>query len=183
MAREIGGARRSISALSLCAHGCARYTLEDIDYHRGRRVRAGEGDRRPARSSRRLTHNFCEGCNACASPAPHPVHVLGKKSADLRTPLRAAAADEPLQAAIDEAIAQPKGHDFVIDRRTRQPALAAHEHHRRLIDYLVGFICEYWRVDQPMPVTTMNNPTPTSARRKNRRASAACYGPVSRPRH
>ncbi len=32
-----------------------------------------------------------------------------------------------LQAAIDEAISRkPKGHDFVIDRRTRQPALARH---------------------------------------------------------
>ena len=30
-------------------------------------------------------------------------------------------------AAIDEAISRkPKGHDFVIDRRTKQPAVARH---------------------------------------------------------
>ena len=32
-----------------------------------------------------------------------------------------------LQQAIDEAIfRKPKGHDFVIDRRTRQPAVSRH---------------------------------------------------------
>jgi cyclic pyranopterin phosphate synthase len=32
-----------------------------------------------------------------------------------------------LAAAIDEAIARkPKGHDFVIDRRTRRPAVQRH---------------------------------------------------------
>jgi cyclic pyranopterin phosphate synthase len=53
---------------------------------------------------------------------------LGQEdSADLRTPLRASEADGLLQAAIDEAISRkPKGHDFIIDRRTRQPALARH---------------------------------------------------------
>ena len=48
-------------------------------------------------------------------------------AADLRRPLRADADDAPLHAAIDEAISRkPKGHDFVIDRRTRQPAVARH---------------------------------------------------------
>jgi cyclic pyranopterin phosphate synthase len=53
---------------------------------------------------------------------------LGQEdAADLRAPLRASEADAPLQAAIDEAIARkPKGHDFVIDRRTKRPALARH---------------------------------------------------------
>jgi cyclic pyranopterin phosphate synthase len=32
-----------------------------------------------------------------------------------------------LQAAIEEAIARkPKGHDFVIDRRTKRPAVGRH---------------------------------------------------------
>jgi cyclic pyranopterin phosphate synthase len=48
-------------------------------------------------------------------------------AADLRAPLRASAADGPLFAAIDEAIARkPKGHDFVIDRRQHRPALSRH---------------------------------------------------------
>jgi cyclic pyranopterin phosphate synthase len=38
--------------------------------------------------------------------------------------MRASDKDDLLHAAIDEAIARkPKGHDFVIDRRHRGPAL------------------------------------------------------------
>ena len=53
---------------------------------------------------------------------------LGQEdAADLRKPLRASEADDLLLAAIDEAIGRkPKGHDFVIDRRHRRPALARH---------------------------------------------------------
>jgi cyclic pyranopterin phosphate synthase len=53
---------------------------------------------------------------------------LGQEdSADLRTPLRASEADDLLHTAIDDAIARkPKGHDFVIDRRTKQPAVSRH---------------------------------------------------------
>jgi cyclic pyranopterin phosphate synthase len=48
-------------------------------------------------------------------------------AADLRAPLRGSESDEALQRAIDEAISRkPKGHDFVIDRRHRKPALARH---------------------------------------------------------
>ncbi len=47
--------------------------------------------------------------------------------ADLRAPLRASGSDDVLNAAIDEAISRkPKGHDFVIDRRHKAPALARH---------------------------------------------------------
>jgi cyclic pyranopterin phosphate synthase len=51
---------------------------------------------------------------------------LGQEdSADLRAPLRASESDQLLQAAIDEAIARkPKGHDFVIDRNHRGPAVS-----------------------------------------------------------
>jgi GTP 3',8-cyclase len=48
-------------------------------------------------------------------------------AADLRTPLRAHADDATLLRAIDDAIARkPKGHDFVIDRRSKKPAVARH---------------------------------------------------------
>jgi cyclic pyranopterin phosphate synthase len=48
-------------------------------------------------------------------------------AADLRAPLRASSGDDPLLAAIDSAILRkPKGHDFVIDRRTKRPAVARH---------------------------------------------------------
>jgi cyclic pyranopterin phosphate synthase len=48
-------------------------------------------------------------------------------AADLRRPLRSSESNEPLDAAIDEAITRkPKGHDFVIDRRHQGPALTRH---------------------------------------------------------
>jgi cyclic pyranopterin phosphate synthase len=48
-------------------------------------------------------------------------------AADLRAPLRASADDALLMEAIDAAIARkPKGHDFIIDRTTRKPAVARH---------------------------------------------------------
>jgi len=53
---------------------------------------------------------------------------LGQEdAADLRKPLRASESDELLFTALDEAISRkPKGHNFIIDRRHRQPALARH---------------------------------------------------------
>ena len=83
-----------------------------------------------------LTHNFCEGCNRVRVTCTGTLYMcLGQEdAADLRAPLRASEGDELLQAAIDEAIARkPKGHDFVIDRAHRKPAVAPpHERHRRL---------------------------------------------------
>jgi len=41
--------------------------------------------------------------------------------------LRQSQSDEPLNAAIRAAIARkPKGHDFIIDRSNRVPAVARH---------------------------------------------------------
>ena len=108
-----------------------RFTLEDIDYHTGgpaRYVRVVETGGRLGFITP-LTHNFCEGCNRVRVTCTGTLFMcLGQEdSADLRTPLRASEADGLLQAAIDEAISRkPKGHDFIIDRRTRQPALARH---------------------------------------------------------
>jgi cyclic pyranopterin phosphate synthase len=47
--------------------------------------------------------------------------------ADLRAVLRSGASDAELDAAILEAITRkPKGHDFVIDRRSDRPAVPRH---------------------------------------------------------
>jgi cyclic pyranopterin phosphate synthase len=53
---------------------------------------------------------------------------LGQEdAADLRAPLRAGRDDALLMQAIDAAIARkPQGHDFVIDRRTKRPAVGRH---------------------------------------------------------
>jgi len=76
-----------------------------------------------------LTHNFCEGCNRVRVTCTGTLYMcLGQEdAADLRKPLRASESDDLLFAAMDEAISRkPKGHDFVIDRRHRRPALARH---------------------------------------------------------
>lgn len=76
-----------------------------------------------------LTHNFCESCNRVRVTCTGQLYLcLGQDaSADLRAPLRASASDAPLLAAIDEAIGRkPKGHDFIIDRTGRQPAVGRH---------------------------------------------------------
>ncbi len=76
-----------------------------------------------------LTHNFCESCNRVRVTCTGTLYMcLGHEdAADLRTPLRASEGNELLDAAIREAIARkPKGHDFVIDRTSRLPAVARH---------------------------------------------------------
>ena len=76
-----------------------------------------------------LTHNFCESCNRVRLTCTGTLYMcLGQDdAADLRTPLRTASDDAELARAIDEAISRkPKGHDFVIDRRHRRPAVARH---------------------------------------------------------
>lgn len=76
-----------------------------------------------------MTHNFCESCNRVRVTCTGMLYMcLGKDdSADLRQPLRASPHDDLLNAAIGEAIARkPKGHDFLIDRRTDRPAVGRH---------------------------------------------------------
>jgi GTP 3',8-cyclase len=108
-----------------------RFSLEDIDYRTGgpaRYVRVAEtggtlGFITP------LTHNFCESCNRVRVTCTGTLFMcLGQEdSANLRKPLRASEANDLLHTAIDEAISRkPKGHDFIIDRRHRRPALARH---------------------------------------------------------
>jgi len=108
-----------------------RFTLEDIDYHTGgpaRYVRIAETGGRLGFITP-LTHNFCESCNRVRVTCTGTLYMcLGQEdAADLRKPLRASEGNDLLFAAIDEAISRkPKGHDFIIDRRHRRPALARH---------------------------------------------------------
>jgi GTP 3',8-cyclase len=108
-----------------------RYTLVDDQYRTGgpaRYVRVKEtggllGFITP------MTHNFCESCNRVRLTCTGTLYMcLGQEdAADLRAPLRASESNEPVYAAIDDAIARkPRGHDFIIDRRHRRPALARH---------------------------------------------------------
>ena len=108
-----------------------RFTLEDIPFRTGgpaRYVRVRETGGRLGFITP-MTHNFCESCNRVRLTCTGTLYMcLGQDdAADLRAPLRASADDALLMRAIDEAISRkPKGHDFVIDRRTRQPAVARH---------------------------------------------------------
>jgi len=107
------------------------YTLEDSDYRTGgpaRYVRVAETGGRLGFITP-LTHNFCESCNRVRLTCTGRLFMcLGQEdSADLRDHLRRSGDDQALERAIDEAIARkPKGHDFIIDRRHKRPALARH---------------------------------------------------------
>jgi cyclic pyranopterin phosphate synthase len=107
------------------------FTLEESNYATGgpaRYVRVKETGGRLGFITP-LTHNFCESCNRVRLTCTGTLFMcLGQNdSADLRTPLRASADDAALDRAIDKAIAlKPKGHDFIIDRRHRAPALERH---------------------------------------------------------
>jgi cyclic pyranopterin phosphate synthase len=108
-----------------------RFTLEDIPYRTGgpaRYVRIKETGGRLGFITP-MTHNFCESCNRVRLTCTGTLYMcLGQEdAADLRTPLRASDDDEALSMAVDEAIARkPKGHDFVIDRRSKRPAVQRH---------------------------------------------------------
>jgi len=108
-----------------------RFTLEDIDYRTGgpaRYVRVAETGGRLGFITP-LTHNFCESCNRVRVTCTGTLFMcLGQEdAADLRAALRASESNDLLHAAIEEAIGRkPKGHDFVIDRRHKRPALARH---------------------------------------------------------
>jgi cyclic pyranopterin phosphate synthase len=105
------------------------FTLEESGYRTGgpaRYVRVRETGGRLGFITP-LTHNFCESCNRVRVTCTGTMFMcLGQNDdADLRKPLRASTDDALLDAAIDAAIARkPRGHDFVIDRRHREPALA-----------------------------------------------------------
>ena len=109
-----------------------RFTLEDIPLRTGgpaRYVRVAR-DRRPARLHHADDAQFLRELQPRAPHLHrHALHV--PRPERRRRPARAACAPAPTTRsswrAIDEAISRkPKGHDFVIDRRTKQPAVARH---------------------------------------------------------
>jgi cyclic pyranopterin phosphate synthase len=108
-----------------------RFTLDDIDYATGgpaRYVMVRETGQRLGFITP-MTHNFCEGCNRVRLTVTGTLYMcLGQDdAADLRSVLRRDADDAALDAAILAAIARkPRGHDFVIDRRRPQAAVARH---------------------------------------------------------
>ena len=107
------------------------FTLRDIPYRTGGPARYVEVVETGGRLGfiTPLTHNFCESCNRVRLTCTGTLYMcLGQEdAADLRAPLRASEGNELLSAAIDEAIGRkPKGHDFVIDRRTSRPAVSRH---------------------------------------------------------
>ncbi len=108
-----------------------RWTLTDIDYRTGgpaRYMRVAETGGRLGFITP-MTHNFCESCNRVRLTCTGTLYMcLGQDdAADLKTPLRASEDDQLLEDAIREAISRkPKGHDFVIDRRTKVPSVARH---------------------------------------------------------
>jgi len=106
-----------------------RWTLADIPYKTGGPARYVEVAETGGRLGfiTPLTHNFCEGCNRVRVTCTGTLYMcLGQEdAADLRAPLRASEGDALLHAAITEAISRkPKGHDFVIDRNHRGPAVS-----------------------------------------------------------
>ena len=108
-----------------------RFSLEELDFRTGgpaRYVRVAETGGRLGFITP-LTHNFCESCNRVRVTCTGTIYMcLGQEdAADLRKPLRASEGNDLLHTAIDEAISRkPKGHDFIIDRRHRRPAVARH---------------------------------------------------------
>ena len=108
-----------------------RWTLVDTDHNSGGPARYTECRETGQRIGfiTPMTHNFCESCNRVRLTCTGTLYMcLGQEdAADLRTPLRSSEADDALMAALDEAIGRkPKGHDFVIDRRRRQPSVGRH---------------------------------------------------------
>jgi cyclic pyranopterin phosphate synthase len=107
------------------------WTLEEIDYRTGGPARYSRVKETGGRLGfiTPMTHNFCESCNRVRLTCTGTLYMcLGQEdAADLRAPLRASDDDALLDEAILEAIGRkPKGHDFIIDRRRKQPAVSRH---------------------------------------------------------
>ena len=107
------------------------FTLNDIPFKTGGPARYVEVAETGGRLGfiTPMTHNFCESCNRVRLTCTGTLYMcLGQDdAADLRAPLRASEGNELLSNAIDEAIGRkPKGHDFIIDRRTSRPAVSRH---------------------------------------------------------
>jgi cyclic pyranopterin phosphate synthase len=109
----------------------ARWTLTDLPDRTGGPARYARVEETGGRIGfiTPMTHNFCESCNRVRVTCTGKMYMcLGQEDeADLCAPLRASESDDLLRQAIVDGIAhKPKGHDFVIDRRRRQPAVKRH---------------------------------------------------------
>ncbi len=107
------------------------FTLDSIPYKTGGPARYYEIAETGGRIGfiTPLSHNFCESCNRVRITCTGTLYMcLGQDdAADLRAPLRASESDDLLSTAIDQAIGRkPKGHDFIIARSERDPAVARH---------------------------------------------------------
>ena len=107
------------------------FTMREIPYKTGGPARYVEIEQTGGRLGfiTPMTHNFCESCNRVRLTCTGTLYMcLGQDdAADLRQPLRDSEGNELLAAAIDNAILRkPKGHDFIIDRRSSRPAVARH---------------------------------------------------------
>ncbi|WP_163266955.1 GTP 3',8-cyclase MoaA [Chelativorans alearense] len=108
-----------------------QFTLTDIPYKTGGPARYVEVAETGGRLGfiTPLTHNFCESCNRVRLTCTGTLYMcLGQEdAADLRAPLRSSEGNGLVSNAIDEAIGRkPKGHDFIIDRTTKRPAVSRH---------------------------------------------------------
>ena len=108
-----------------------RFTLTDVPFRTGGPARYVEVAETGGRLGfiTPMTHNFCESCNRVRLTCTGTLYMcLGQEdAADLRAPLRMSEGNDLVSQAIDEAIGRkPKGHDFVIDRRTNRPSVSRH---------------------------------------------------------
>jgi cyclic pyranopterin phosphate synthase len=108
-----------------------RFTLVETDYSTGGPARYFDVAETGGRVGfiTPMTHNFCESCNRVRLTCTGTLYMcLGQDdAADLRRVMRDGADEAGLEAAIAEAIGRkPKGHDFIIDRRTTAPSVARH---------------------------------------------------------
>ena len=108
-----------------------RWTLEESTYRTGGPARYFTVKETGGRLGfiTPLTHNFCESCNRVRLTCTGMLYMcLGQNdNANLLEAARASESDGPLENAICEAISRkPKGHDFVIDRRRKAPAVSRH---------------------------------------------------------
>ena len=106
------------------------WTLEETDFRTGgpaRYVTVRETGRKIGFITP-LSHNFCEDCNRVRLTCTGKLYMcLGQDdNADLRTVLREKG-EEALKEAVYNAInRKPKGHDFIIDRRSGTKSVARH---------------------------------------------------------
>jgi len=130
---DIGGEDRLDQYLPLSmvrAQLSRRFTLQEIPYRTGgpaRYVRIAETGQKLGFITP-LTHNFCESCNRVRLTCTGMLYMcLGQDdSANLRDAMREGGT-KALDAAIAEAIGRkPKGHDFIIDRDHKAPAVSRH---------------------------------------------------------